>query len=678
VFASDPPPPMVAPQQADNQSDVIEIVGTRLNQTLKIDRRTYQVRQTPNSAQKDAYQLLRGVPAVTISPDDRIMLLGAPNVTVQIDGRATHTDLHNLRGGDIESIEVITNPSAQYSAEGTGGIVNIVLRKKQAEGVSGTASAEGSTLGRLDANGSVKVKRGKWTYQLETAGTVGRGSRSTYHKLRTVEQIQDGPETINSEDGEASTRDASGMVHGKLTYEIDARTSIVAEAYGGGSRDISQIDREFRGLTPDFASFSEHQRVTNTAPFYAFVAALDHKGKKDGETLKASAQVFGNPEEHARTEATFDNGDSFSIDRRNRLVFAEAQADWEHPLGKNRILSMGAHWNYDYAKRRYGFVSNGSAVSLGPDTADEFTGSRRIIAAYATFQQPVGSWTIMPGLRIERGSWHISSPGLPDQRRSSTDLFPTLHVEHALTKSLQLTLSYSKRIDRAGLDSLQPYPIVEDALEIRRGNPDLRDQSTDSYEINLHYHRKSLDAGLILYDREIGRVWSNAYSVDAQGINVVMPINAGHQSDRGAEFDISTPVLRRVKLSASLNLFDSRVPVDLGTGTGKQETFRYTTNATLEWDGPQRGKRPGDIAQVQISTESPSRDFQFQRNARHWISWSYTRSFAPTLSITATAQNPLTPIHDRHQLLAPLVQEDYEQRQPPEFKIKLLKTFGKN
>lgn len=78
-----------------------------------------------------------------------------------------------------------------------------------------------------------------------------------------------------------------------------------------------------------------------------------------------------------------------------------------------------------------------------------------------------------------------------------------------------------------------------------------------------------------------------------------------------------------------------------------------------------------------MNTESPSRDFQFHRAARHWITWSYTHSFNPTLSLTATAQNLLTPVHSRHRLDAPLVQEDYDSRDEPEFRIKLLKTFGK-
>src|SRR5581483_6567249 len=115
-------PAVVAPAPAD-QSDVIEIVGSRPDQALKIDRRTYRVQQNAHTEQKDSVQLLRGLPAVTITPDDQIQLLGASNVTIQIDGR-TLTDpdtiafLRTRHGSDIERIEVITNPSAQYAAQG--------------------------------------------------------------------------------------------------------------------------------------------------------------------------------------------------------------------------------------------------------------------------------------------------------------------------------------------------------------------------------------------------------------------------------------------------------------------------------------------------------------------------------------------------------------------------------
>ena len=159
MFALEPPVAVQSVASA-NQPDVIEVVGTRTGEALKIDRRTYRVQQTPHSAQKDTFQLLRGLPAVTITPDEQINLLGAPNVTVLIDGHDAHTDLRTLHGSDIDRIEIITNPSAQYSAQGTGGIINIVLRKKQSEGVSGNSSVEQSIQGQVKANATLKIRKG--------------------------------------------------------------------------------------------------------------------------------------------------------------------------------------------------------------------------------------------------------------------------------------------------------------------------------------------------------------------------------------------------------------------------------------------------------------------------------------------------------------------------------------
>jgi outer membrane receptor for ferrienterochelin and colicin len=214
---------------------------------------------------------------------------------------------------------------------------------------------------------------------------------------------------------------------------------------------------------------------------------------------------------------------------------------------------------------------------------------------------------------------------------------------------------------------------VQDVLTIRQGNPLLRNQATDSYEVNLHYHRNKVDAGVIIYDRETSDLWAQKYTV-IDGVNVFTFVNSGNSRDRGAELDVNTPIAKRVKLSVSLNLFDERVPVDPASGPAKEDTFRYTTNSTLEWDGPDRGKVPGDIAQLQWQYSSPSRQFQLRDYPWNWLSVSYTHSFSRSLSLSGTATYQGT---NRHRLIAPLVQEFYSQRTPVLFKLKLLKTFGK-
>jgi outer membrane receptor for ferrienterochelin and colicin len=214
-------------------------------------------------------------------------------------------------------------------------------------------------------------------------------------------------------------------------------------------------------------------------------------------------------------------------------------------------------------------------------------------------------------------------------------------------------------------------------LAIQQGNPGLKEQVTDAYELNLHYSRKKIEAGVILYDRETDRLWSNVYSVNDAGLNVSTPINVGHRSERGAQFDISTPLLKRVKGTASINLFSRRVPIAPSAGGGDDTMFRYSANATVEWHAKQKEKTPGDIGQVQVTYESPSREFQFRNDGYYTLNLAYTHSFRRTLSVTANL-NGLGSMHYKHRLLAPLVQETYDKRVGTEFKLKLVKTLGKS
>lgn len=666
------PPAIVAPAPDQNQPDVIEVIGTRSGQAQKIDRRTYAVQENPHSAQKDAVQLLRGLPAVTVTPDGGVMLLGSGDVRIFVNGRPYQGDLHTLHGSDIERVEIITNPSAQYSTEGSGGIINLVLKHKQGEGLSGSASADVARPGSGTADATIKYKKGKWIYEAEVQGGAGRPRHLPYDRRRSVEASVGASPTVDDESGRQSSGIDSAEANGKVTYEVDSRTSISAKLEGGDYRTSSITTSDFVGLTPDFQSFSARQRRTSAGSFVVGQLDFDHKGAKQGETLTAEINIFGRPKSHGASSAAFSNGGALSTESRNGFFGWSGQLDWQHVMGRH-ILSVGGSVSHREASEHYRVAESGPWGAREIDMADQFRGVDDIAAIYATFQQPIGSWTVMPGLRVEGHNLSISSPGLPDIKLDHVQAFPTFHAERRFGKTVDLTVSYSKRIDRAQTDMVRPYREVQDVVTSVQGNPHLKDQSTDAYELNLHYHRKTVDAGLILYDRETSRLWARNYEV-VDGVGIYRTINSGHRRSRGAEFDLGTPIVKRVKLNASVNLFDERTPVDATGGTTTEDSFRYTTNATLEWVGPDRGKIPGDVAQLQWGYNSPTRQFLLRNFASSSLSLSGTHNFSRPLSLTGTISYTT---NTRNRLLAPLVREDYRLRSPVDFKLKLLKTFGK-
>jgi hypothetical protein len=621
--------------------------------------------------------LLRGLPAITVSPDDSISLLGSPNVKIYVDGRPYLGDsaqyLRTLHGSDVDRIEVMTNPSAQFSAEGSAGIINFVLRKKRQDGVSGTVSEEVRRPGGERTDASVKVKDGKWAFDLSGAADSGR-QHSTYGKLRSTETQIGGPATIDDERGGGSGADTSAYANAKATYDIDPRTSLSASFIGIEFHSRAVNRAHLRAVTPDFASFDEFQALQVSGSFLVGELAFNHKGNKEGETLTASFTSSRDPHQVSINSSSFSNGGSLFSERVRGLFEQKGQVDWQHPMGKGQILSVGGTWNRSALSERY-HVSSDQTPDLASFAAEDlFSGTDQRQAAYATFQQPVGSWTFLPGLRVERDQRRVSSPGHSTVRVGHTDVFPTLHVDHALSKALSLTVSYAKRIDRPDLGDLRPYAVVQDVLNVQQGNPHLRNQSTDAYEINLHYRHRKLDVGVLLYDRETSGLWGAAYT-QANGIVAVSQINSGHRRDSGAEIDLTTPILRRVKVNASVNLYDQSIPVDRINGGGQEERFRYSTNTTLEWDGADHGGRPGDVVQLQWMFNSRYRAFDIRNDAFNWLSLSYTHNLSRSLFLTATADYQSV---NRHQLIAPLVQEEFFERRPVQLKLKLAKSFGKS
>jgi len=671
------PLPPTAVVQSPQPQDVIEVVGIRGNQSQKIDRRVFRVQRTPHSAQKDAIQLLRGLPAVTVSTDGTIQLLGSSEVRIFVDGKplaaqSVSNFLRNLHGTDIERIEIITNPSAQYSAEGTAGIINFVLASKQSNGVDGTATVEMSSFGRVDSNASIKYKRGKLTYEIEAEGSDGSTGRSSSRSAMSIETSPGESPRVSGEQSERSSRSTTGSVSLKTTYELNEKTNVSAKVSMSGSRDRSTLLSDVEDSSSGSNPFSVDQLNRSDSTFLMAELALAHKGMKEGETLNASLQLFRMPNSRSRIAGVAEDGGSFSIDQNNNFSIGRAQLDWVHPMRKGQILSYGAGWELNDTSQHYRFLSVPTPELPSAGSSDYYSATKETLDAYVTFQQPIGDWTLMPGLRLEYNRRRISAAGSGEVTLKRANLFPSLHLDHQLSKALHLNISYSARIDRASPEQLRPYTTFEDIFTSVRGNPNLQDQLIDSYEASLGYHRKNVEATITLYDRETRHLWSTLYSAINQS-KLYTWINAGHKRSSGAEFDLSTPIVKQLKFNTSLNAFLEMSPVETFSGTRNENRFRFSTNSTLEWQGAGRGQVPGDIIELQWQYFSPSRELQSHSSATTWLSASFTHSFNRSVSLTGRLDY-LAAV--RRQLASPLIQEFSREHIPLQFSVKLLKTFG--
>jgi hypothetical protein len=668
-------PPLLATAPAEETTDVIEVIAGRTNTTLKIDRRTYEVRETPHSAQKDAFQLLRGLPAVTVTPDNRVLILGAGLTKIYVDGRPYLGDvgqyLRTLHGSDIERIEVITNPSAQFSSEGGGGVINLVLRTTRSKGLSGNASLEQSSYGNGLFDTTLNYRATDWSYELKGGGNIGAMARRKYYVRRSVEADGGIGPIVNLEKGRFNYEGTVGRLSGKATYQLDSRTSLSAQLGGGGGHDMVTDKVRYEAVTRDFVPFSERRRLDSFASYVTGAFNMDSTGKKEGETFNAGVQFYTNPAVHDVTDATLSKGSRYRIEGHTPATSIDTQADWKHPMQPGQLLSLGSSWHLDRTSQDYRFMSDDTA-SFGPDTSDAFTGRSSTFAAYASFQQTFGALMLAPGLRGEANRRVISGPGGDDVQIRRTDLFPSFHASYKVDKTLEFGASFSRRIDRAPLEYLRPYSVAEDVYTVFQGNPRLRDQSIDAYEVSMQFRPGKIEVGATAYLRETHGLWSKEYSVDNSSFSVYRYVNAGSSWNTGVQFDVSFPIISRVRGSASANLFDDRTPIDAPDGRTTQRNFRYSTNGTVEWNGKDRASIPGDVAQVQWSYNSPSRAYQVREAAWLDLSLAYTHSFDRTLSLSGTFRYAG---RTSQRLVAPSIEEWSRRQKIPEIQLKLQKAL---
>ena len=675
---TDPPaaPPAAAP---DTTTPDITVNAQRPDVVQKIDRRVYAIPADAKSASADGVALLRGLPAITIGLDDAVSLLGAADVTVLVDNKVPpdgNKVLRSLHGADIDHIEVMTNPSAEYAPDGTGGIINIVLKKKRRQGTSGSVIANADSMGAADVAFSLKHVAGPWS--LDSELTLSRLSSQTGSATARA---------VESEPGAAPTRDldsdrqrfhaASGLVSQTVAYRIDDRTTATAIAWLGLNRGIRTDALGYLGQTADFASFNQQSDRHYHYDFGGTELSLDHDGMAKGETLKFDSYFILAADTFTQANALSYAGSGESAVYVNtndeHQTYADAKVDYVRPLPGGRILSLGAS---DLLRRlRYTKTLDNSAgvADIGPGYVDTFDISRNVFAAYGSLQQPVGAWTLLPALRFEWSGIAGHSAVSPAFTTHSAVFYPSVHLSRALATGIDMNLSYTRRTDRPGLSQFDPFTLLTSSTSVTTGNPDLKNQTTDAYEANFALHHKALTASMIAFDRETANLWNTAYTVTPTGLTQSQQINLGHRSDRGAEFDINTPLGKRFKVTASVNLFDSRVPVD----PGSIDEFRYTGNTTLEWNAPAQGARPGDSAQIQFAYQSPEQDYQTRMGPILTPSVSYSHALAEKLSVVLKVENAFGVQHNLSVLNAPLVQQVYDARTiGPRFAIKFVRNFG--
>ena len=603
----------------ESQLDEVVITAEVSKTTFKLDKRVFNVSKDLSNSGASSLQILENVPSVSVGMKGDISLRGNSNVKILINGNASANKsngkaaLNGISPDMIERIEVITNPSAKYDAAGSAGILNIILKKERKSGLNGTFTA---TSGIPESYG-LGMNLNYRTNKINLLGGIN-GEYTTmksYDKSVTVDKTQSPNESRFSNGNGLEKRKDLNANFG-MDYNISSTDFLSISISIGTSKGDIKNSYDYRTLVGnnDVTQANRTETGNNKSPNYELNTNYKKTlGGKDEHTLEARYSGFNYTEDK---KSGFINTGS-NIQQRSNTAFNEgsntAQIDYKYPFGNEEeegALELGAKFGNRKLKNDYS-VDDWSAGNWENNTnfTNVFKFNENLWAVYSTYGQEFGKFGIKAGLRMENTRISTKLENINQiNKQNYTDLFPSLHTSYNLTDALSLQLSYSRRISRPDMFSLNPFESISDQFSQFRGNPALKPEYSNSYEFGAI---KNLKKGS-LFTSVYARTTNNTVEETQQlinGITVMKPLNIGKRNDLGIEFNGSYRVTDWFKMTSEFNWFYYE-----RTGNYLNQVFNFNSN---QWSAGLNGtfKIPIDL-DAEISLNYTSKEKQLLQTQR--------------------------------------------------------------
>ncbi|MTB50096.1 TonB-dependent receptor [Lewinella sp. W8] len=596
-----------------SQSAMLDEVTVRAEKSsteFKLDRRVFNVGKDLSSTGASALEVLNNVPSVNVSIEGDISLRGSTGVQVLINGKPSviaseqGNALGTLTADMIESVEVITNPSAKYDAEGTSGIINIVLKKEERKGMNGSMTLNVGA----PHNHSLGLSLNRRTEKFNLFSQLGAGYRELPNDTRSINRDLTTGNVLFSEGEEFRNEQFYNFVLG-TDYYIDERNVITLSGNFAYEVEDQPSSTEFRleDVNGDEISRwarSETTEATNPKWQYELNYKRDFKDDKDHDLVfSILGRYFGKDQTSAFLNTTIEGQDRDG-EQQTRTDFLEAEntfkLDYTRPFDDKWTLETGAQYvikdvSNDFAVRN---LENGVFVD-NPDLTNVFNWNQNVLALYGTGAYEFGKWGLKLGMRVENTDLRtlLETTG-ESNNQNFTDLFPSAHSSYKINEGFSVQAGYSRRIFRPRLWDLNPFFNIRNDFNIRVGNPDLQPEYTDSYELTsiFIFGEASLNAGV--YHRYTTDVVERVSSF-ANNVNTVMPMNIGTNASTGLEVNGKYSPGKKVSFMGDFNFnFFQRV------GELEGQSFDFSAD---QWSGriTAKMKLPADL-EVEVTGQYQS------------------------------------------------------------------------
>jgi len=602
--------------------DEIVIQAERSTMQLQLDKRVFNVGKDLTNISGNAADILNNVPSVNVDVEGNVSLRGSQNVRILIDGKpsgltgiSTADALRQVQANLIESVEVITNPSSRYDAEGEVGVINIILKKEFRKGVNGAFTVNTGYPANHGGSFNVNFRREKVNFFTSYGFNYreGPGSGSSFQQFTlpdtTFTYLQD------------NQRVRGGISHnliGGMDFFLSDKSTLTGSFIYRRSDGLNTAQVEFRDLDSDnnlMRTVTRNEREEEPEDNAEVSLSYRKEFNKPGKLLTADVKWIENVEkEISRFDETDDSDNRVTYQRaynteNERNIFV--QADYISPFNTKGKFETGVRSTLriidnDFLVEELNETSGWEAL---PSFDNSMIYTENIYAAYAMISNEMNRFSYQAGLRGELTDISIALKQANEPSyQTYLNLFPSSHLSYKLKNENTVQLSYSYRLSRPRFRQLLPFSNFTNNRSLSTGNPDLRPEFTHSIEAAYLADWENGSILSSIYYRKRSGVIENITVVDSVGFNRNFPVNLAKEDAYGMEFNFTWNPVKWLRYLANANFyraitegeFEGQLLMrDTYTWTGRsmaQVTFlkHYDFQSTFNYRAPQntpQGKR---------------------------------------------------------------------------------------
>lgn len=602
----------IALSEQSEMLNEVEVRGEKSTMEFKLDKRVFNVGKDLSSTGASALEVLDNVPSVTVSIEGQVRLRGNAGVQILINGKPSvltsegGNALGSITAEMIDKVEVITNPSAKYEAEGTAGIINIVIKKDERKGINGSFTLN---YGQPD-NNSFGLSLNRRTEKFNLFTQIGYGSRSYPREGKNKNDNRLTNTQVLTEGTQYRNEKFYNIILG-TDYYINPQNVITLSgfyAFEAEDQPSNTNVKQYNNIN-DLTSEWNRKEVTtadNPKYQYEFIYKRDFLDDEDHDLIfSATGNLFSKDQSSEFFNTTVLGSDTFD-DQQTRTFFREAEhifkLDYTHPFGEVWKVEGGFQYANNDVSNDFEVkddLASQWVVNSGLTNVFEFT--QGVLGVYGMAAYESDTWGAQLGLRTENTKINTLLVNTEEENEQNfTDLFPSLNTSYKFSQSFSLQAGYSRRIYRPRLWELNPFFNIRNSYNYRKGNPNLRSEYSDSYEISAIFLKGISSLNMSLYQLYTTNTIESVTTFQ-DNISVSGPENLGSKRVNGIEINGKITPSKKITINGDFNYntFDRKA-------TWQNRSFDFKGNS---W-----------------SSEITSK-FKFSKDLDVEMSWNYQSGF---------------------------------------------------